>query len=189
MDLDKAIQGRKSVTKFSLKKPDWRDILEAVDAARYAPMAGNNYSLRFILVDKKELIEKLAEACQQPFVSTVQYVVVAFSDPEKTLNLFEERGQKYVQGQAGAAIENFLLKIHDKGLSSCWVGHFVDYLVKDLLKVPGNFQVEAILPVGYEQKPEVPRKRKIDLNRITFFNQYNDGTRGKRMKDLKIVDA
>ncbi len=189
MDLDKAIQGRKSVTKFSAKKPDWRDIVESIDAARYAPMAGNNYSLRFILVDDKEIIAKLAEACQQVFVATAQYVVVAFSDPGKTLNLFEERGQKYVQEQAGAGIENFLIKIHERGLSSCWVGHFVDYLVKDILKVPGNFQVEAILPVGYEQKPEISRKRKIDLNRILFFNQYNDGTRGKRMKDLKFVDA
>ena len=185
MDFDKVVQGRKSVVKFSSKKPDWRDIIESIDAARYAPMAGNNYSLRFVLVDDKEKIKKLADACQQPFVASAHYVVVAFSDAGKTLNLFEDRGQKYVQEQAGAGIQNFLLKIYERGLSSCWVGHFVDYLVKEILKAPGNLQVEAILPVGYEQKPEIARKRKIDLNRIISFNDYGN----KMMKDHPIVDA
>jgi nitroreductase len=60
MDLSKAIRSRKSVKKFSTKKPDWRDIIECVDAARYAPMAGNNYSLKFIIIDDKETIEKIS---------------------------------------------------------------------------------------------------------------------------------
>ncbi|HJX50715.1 MAG TPA: nitroreductase family protein, partial [Candidatus Nanoarchaeia archaeon] len=67
MELDKAIQGRKSVRHFADKKPDWRDVIECVEAARFAPMAGNAYSLRFIIVDDKEKIQKIAEAAQQPF--------------------------------------------------------------------------------------------------------------------------
>ena len=51
MELDKAIKSRKSVRKFTSKKPNWRDIVECIDAARYAPMAGNNYTLKFIVID------------------------------------------------------------------------------------------------------------------------------------------
>ncbi len=62
MDLDKAIKSRKSVKKFKDKKPDWRDIIEVIDSMRYAPMAGNNFSLKFILVDNKEKIKKISKS-------------------------------------------------------------------------------------------------------------------------------
>jgi len=185
MDLNKAIQERKSVRKFSNKKPDWRNILEAIDSCRLAPMSGNVCSLRFVLVDDKEKIKKIAEATQQSFVENAHYVVVVLTDPTKTLSLFDERGQKYLKLQAGAAVENFLLKIQEYKLSSCWVSHFVDYLIKETIKVPSNFEIEAVLPVGYEQKPESPKRRKIELNRIIFFNEYGN----RFMKKPKIIGA
>lgn len=185
MDLDKAIQERKSVRKFSNRVPDWRDIIEAIDSCRYAPMSGNNYSLRFILTRDEDTIRKISEACQQSFLESAPYLVIVLNDPSRTTNLFGERAQRYLKQQAGAAIQNFLLTIQDYGLSSCWVGHFIDSLVKDALKIPEGVDVEAILPVGYESKDPSPKRRKIDLNRILFFDQYGE----RRMKDHSIVDA
>ena len=69
MDLNKAIQKRHSARKFSDKKPDWRVIIECVEAARYAPMAGNNCTVKFILVDDEEKIKKISEAAQQQKIS------------------------------------------------------------------------------------------------------------------------
>ena len=106
MELDKAIKGRSSVKKFNSKKPDWRDIIEAIDAARYAPMAGGNYSLKFILVSDSEKIRNIAEACQQPFVGQAHYLVVACSVPDRLTNAYEKQGEVYARQQAGAAIEN-----------------------------------------------------------------------------------
>jgi len=114
MDLDKAIQKRKSVRNFKqTKKPDWRDIIECIDSARYAPMAGGCYSLKFICVDDKEKIQKLAEAAQQDFIQEVSYVIVVCSNPVRTIRDYEERGEIYVRQQAGAAIQNILLKIEE----------------------------------------------------------------------------
>ena len=48
MDLDKAIKSRKSVRHFADKKPNWRDIIECIDAARFAPMAGNLFPLKYM---------------------------------------------------------------------------------------------------------------------------------------------
>ena len=79
MDLNKAIQGRKSVRHFSTKTPNWRDILECIDAARYSPTAGNLFPMRFILVDDEDTIKKLADATQQPFVAEAKYIVVLFA--------------------------------------------------------------------------------------------------------------
>ncbi|MCA9487852.1 MAG: nitroreductase family protein, partial [Nanoarchaeota archaeon] len=61
MQLDKIIQSRRSIRKYKPKSPNWRSIIEAIDAARYAPMAGNIFSLKFILVDDEEKIKKIAQ--------------------------------------------------------------------------------------------------------------------------------
>jgi len=171
MDLDKAIKQRKSVRKFNSKTPDWREIIECIDVARFAPMAGGLYTLKFILVDEKEKIQKLAEAAQQPFISQAQFVVVACTDPTRTLNAYPEFSEKFCKQQAGAAIENFLLKIEEKGLSTCWIGYFVEYLVKEAIKIPEHIQVEAFFPIGYAFEKSKP-KRRHELDTSLYFNKY-----------------
>ena len=184
MELNKAIQFRKSVRKFNSKKPDWRDIIECLDAARYAPMAGGNYTLKFILIDDKKTIQKLADAAQQSFISQAQYVIVACTNSSRTINAYEEKGEKYCRQQAGAAIQNFLLKIQEKELATCWIGQFVDDLVKRAISAPENIDVEALFPIGYEYKKEKP-KRKIDMDRILYFQKYGN----KKMKNPKKLDV
>lgn len=188
MDLKKAIRARKSVRHFAKKKPDWRTIIECIDATRHAPMAGNLFPIRFIVVDDSKVIEKLAEAAQQPFVAEAQYVVVMTTDSKMVLNAYEERAEKFCRQQAGAAIQNFLLSIEDAGLKTCWVGYFVDYLVKEALGIPDSVNIEAMLPVGYESKvPGSSRalKKKIDLQQILYFNKYKN----RRMKKTKKINV
>ena len=184
MKLDEAIQNRRSIRKFNTKKPDLRDIIECIDVARYAPMAGNNYTLRFILIDDKEKIQKIAKAAQQDFVSQAKYVVVVCSNPSKTTNTYE-KGEIFCRQQTGAAIQNFLLKIEEKGLATCWVGYFVERIVKEVLKIPDDINVEAIFPIGYEFEKSMTRKAKIDLDTILYFNQYKN----KKMKNPKKFDV
>ena len=174
MELDKAIKSRSSVKKFNSKKPDWRDIIECIDAARYAPMAGGNYTLKFILVDDSEKIRNIAEACQQPFVGTAHYIVVACSNPSRTTNAYGKQGEVFLRQQAGAAIENFLLKLEESGLSTCWVGYFVEEQIKHVLQIPENIQVEALFPIGFEYEKKKVKKAKIDLDNILYFNSYGE---------------
>lgn len=184
MELNKAIQGRHSVRKFSNKKPDWRTIIECIDAARYAPMAGNNYTLKFIVVDDVEKIRKIAEAAQQNHVGQVHLIVVVCSNPSRPMNEYGKTGEVYSRQQAGAAIENFLLKVEESGLATCWVGYFIEDQVKEILKIPNEMNVEAIFPIGYEfEKPKV-RKAKIDMDRILYFNTFGN----VKMKKPKMVD-
>lgn len=171
--LDKIIHARRSVRKFNSVKPDWREIIECIDTMRYAPMAGNNFSLKFILVDDEKKINEMAKASQQDFMSQAQYVLVVCTVPTRTEIAFEERGKNYLKQQAGAAIQNFLLKITEAKLATCWIGHFVDDQVKDILTIPKDVHVEALFPIGYPfKKPE--QKRIIDLNHILYFNKYGN---------------
>lgn len=186
MQLEKAIRLRKSVRRYSSKVPDWRDIIECIDSARYAPMAGNNFTLRFVLVSDKDKILKLGEASQQSFVAQAKYVVVIYSDTSRTVSSFEERGDMYSRQQAGAAIQNIILRLVEKKLATCWVGHFVDSIVKETLSIPENFQVEAMLPIGYESPlPKQKQKQKLELDRVLYFNKHGN----KYMRKIPRVEA
>jgi len=187
MEFDKVLQSRKSVRRFSPKKPDWRDIIEAIDAARFAPMAGNEFTPRFILVNDQKKIQKIADASQQLFISEASFLVVVCSSPSKAKIGFGERGDIYVRQQAGAAIENFLLKLEDLGLATCWVGHFVDEQIKEILEIPEDIIVEAIFPVGYEsiiKGAKERRRHKPNLDFYLYFNKWKE----KRMVPLEKLE-
>ena len=178
MGVDRLIHARRSIRKFKSAKPDWRTIIECIDSMRYTPMAGNNFSLKFILVDDAEKIQKLAEAAQQDFVADVHYVVVVCTIPGRTELAYGERGKIYTRQQAGAAIQTFLLRLTEERLATCWVGHFVEDIVKQTLNIPQNINVEAMFPIGYAyKKPE--EKRYLDLDAVLYFNKYGN----KRMKE------
>ena len=185
MDLTKAIHSRQSIRGFSSKKPDWRNIIECIDILRYAPMAGGNYTLKVIMVDEPKLINKLAEASQQDFISEAKYVVVICSDPKRTVNAYEERGKNFVRQQAGAAIQNFLLKITEYGFSTCWIGYFIEEEIKNILDIPEEIQVEALFPIGFQKEKKRTKKVPIDLNNILYFNEYGN----KKMKKENKINA
>lgn len=185
MKFDDVIKSRHSVRRFSTKKVKWQEIIEAIDAANLAPLAGNVPTLRFILVDDKEKIAKLADACQQDFVSGAGFIVVVCSKMDEVKRSYDERGEIYARQQAGASIENFLLKITDLGVASCWVGAFVDDIVRDILTIPEEINVEAILPIGYEMPKAGKQRKKTDLDNVLYFNKWKE----RRMKPVKNVEA
>ena len=184
MDLDKAIKNRVSVRKFKSKKPDWRDILEALNVALYAPMAGNIFTVRFVLVSKQDKIEEIAGACQQQFISQAQYVVVVCSQKTKPTISYGERADIYIRQQAGAAIQNFLLKLEEQGLSTCWVGDFYEDKIKRIIRTPEDVQIEAVFPIGYALENPKP-KIKLELQRIMFYDEWGE----KRMKPLDKLEV
>ena len=174
MELNDAIQSRKSIRKFKSEKPDYRKIIECIDAVRFSPTAGNNNTIKIILVDDKEKIQKIAQACQQDFVAQAQYIVIVCSNKERLVNAYEKRGEKFNKQQIGAAIENFLLKIQEAGLSTCWIGYFLEDMIKRELGIPDNIEVEALFPIGYEYEKSFTQKHKIDLDAILYFNNYGE---------------
>jgi len=185
MNLDRAIEERHSVRRFSTKKVDWRKIIDAIDSAHKAPLAGNVPAVRFIFVANKDLIRELADAAQQQFIGDAQYVVVVCTNNDLPVRSYGSRGKRYCTQEAGAAIQNFLLKLTDLGLASCWVGAFADEQVKRILKITkDSVEIEAILPIGYEMPPVSKQRFKEQLNDCMFFDKWGN----KRWGGLKLPE-
>ncbi len=173
MQLENVIQKRKSIRNYSGKKPDWRKILQALNYARFAPMAGNQYTLKYILVDDKGKIKAIEGACQQKFVGDVDYILVVVSDREKVKKLYDHYDKGFGSQQAGAAIQNVLLGLTEQGLATCWVGFFEDSIIQRELEIDSSLVVEAVLPIGFENKVKAKKEKpKPELDSIVFFNKW-----------------
>ena len=174
MDLRKAIEKRKSVERYSHKKPNWKKIIRAIEAARHAPTAGGMSNIKFILVSDEGKIKELAEATQQEFVGSAPYVVVAVSDDSKLVRSYGKRGIRYSSQQGGAAIQNFLLALTAQGLVTKWVMYFYDEKVRRIFNIPDELIVEGIFPIGKETKAKIISRegKKKDLNNMLYFDSW-----------------
>ena len=176
MDFDKVLKERKSVRRFSSKKVPFSDVVDICEAARYAPMAGNIYTVRLIVVSEEKTKQELVEAAiGQNFISDASYIIVVCSDMKQIKRSYGSRAEMYAKQQAGAAIENMLLKTVDLKLASCWIGAFDENAVKRILKIPDEIEVEALLPVAKEFG-ENRKSKKPNLDLITYFEKWKQRT-------------
>ncbi len=188
MNFETLAKSRKSVRNFKNKRVDWRDIIECIDTARFAPMAGNVFSPRFVIIHDQEKINKLAEAAQQAFISETEYVLVICSDTKRTLTSFGDAGHIYLRQQVGAAIQNFMLALTERNLATCWIGYFDENAIRRELKIPEHVQVEALFPIGYssEARGETRKdKNKAVLNSVMYFEKYGS----KKMVQPRKADG
>ena len=175
MDFDKLIRQRTSIRNYIDKKVDSDKIMDVIEAATLAPSPGNLSVLRFIIVEDKEKIAKVANACQQPFIGTAPVLIIVCSDAENTDKMYDARAEKYVKQHVGAAIEIFLLKITELKLASCWVGAFSDITIRNALKIPNEIEIEAVLPIAYPAKVDNSKQKpKPELRNVCYFDEWNN---------------
>jgi len=176
MELKEVLKKRHSVRSFKPKKVKLRDIFSILEAALNAPMAGNLYSVQIIMVDDEEKKKKIAEASpHNRHIADASHVLVVCSNVKKVVNVYGNEGKHYAAQQAGAAIENMLLRVTDLGLGSCWTAAFDDNVMKRILAIPNDLQIEAILPIGYEWKKPAKKQKPI-LKNILSYNKFGKRT-------------
>lgn len=187
MEFDSVIKKRHSIRSFKDKSVSWKLVMDAIDSAIKAPFAGNNNNLKFIIVESPELIEKLAKYSNQDWISEATIALIVCSNDKNLERLYQERGKAYSKQQAGATIENLLLKITDLGLSSCWVGAYDDEKIKSNFDIPEDIQIEAIIPVGYEKKsPKTKEIRKQKLDNLIYWDLWNKGSRKSLFEEPSV---
>ncbi|MCA9488147.1 MAG: nitroreductase family protein, partial [Nanoarchaeota archaeon] len=130
-------------------------------------------------------IKKIAQWSEQPFIAESKYLVVFLTNPSRTTNSYgQKQGEKFCRQQAGAAIQNFLLKLTEEKLSTCWIGYFNEKEIKKIIKVPEDYYIEAMFPIGIaNEKPKKENNRELD--NFLYFNELGN----KRMKPIKKVEG
>ncbi|MFZ3077295.1 MAG: nitroreductase family protein [Candidatus Aenigmatarchaeota archaeon] len=157
------IKSRRSTRKY-LNYDVSDELLERIlDAAGYAPSAGNFQPYEFIVVRNAESRKNISEACKQDWMAEAPVHIVACTNM-KIASLYEERGMKlYGIQDTAMAVGNLMLIAEALGLRTCWVGAFGEAQVSILLQCPDYVRPAAIITLGYsDEKVKAPEKHGID---------------------------
>jgi nitroreductase len=149
MDVFEAIQKRRSVRAY-LPDPVPEDKLKTIlEAGRMAPSASNIQPWHFIVVTDKQKRKKLSRGgIFARFLSQAPVVIVSCGN--------RKASSKWYVVDTAIALQTMVLAATGEGLGTCWVGSFNEEEVKELLKIPDDLRVIALLALGF------PR-RKLDL--------------------------
>lgn len=159
MDALDAIRERFSCRAYRSRSLSREQLSAVIDAARWAPSAGNLQPWRFVVVLAEEARSLLARAAfGQAFVAAAPAVVVVCAVPSDSARVYRTRGiELYCLQDTAAAIQNLLLAATAVGLGGCWVGAFDEVAVARALDLAPGWRPVAVVPVGYPA--EQPRRR------------------------------
>jgi nitroreductase len=71
------------------------------------------------------------------------------------------------------AIDHITLCAAAEGLGTCWIGAFHEDQIRGILRIPPHIRVVALLPVGYPQDPSPVAKRRLLLETIVKYEQWD----------------
>jgi len=175
------LEHRKSIRDFLDRPVEREKIMMCLQAARIAPSASNSQPWKFIVVDDRQLKDKLCKAAFSgiysfnSFCKTAPVIIVIVSEKSKFLarvgGMF--RGTQYYLIDIGIAGEHLVLQAEDLGLGTCWMGWFDEGAVKSILNVPEEKKIDALIALGYYDRQEVsPEHDREPMEKIASFNSY-----------------
>jgi len=170
MDIYEAIKLRKSVRAFS-EKPVPEEVLGRVlEAARLAPSASNRQEWRFVVVQEPEMRKRMSQASMnQPHVAEAPVVLACCAETDG--HVMPCGHQSYLIDVA-IAITHITLSAAAEGLGTCWIGAFSENQVREVLQIPQNIRVVAVLPLGYPQDPNPVQKMRLPLEGIVKMEKW-----------------
>ena len=175
------LRHRKSIRSYLDRAVERDKIMMCLEAARLAPSACNSQPWKFVVVDDRQLKNKLCHDAfsgiysVMSFCKTAPVIVAVVSEKSKFIARVGGmlRGTKYYLIDIGIACEHFVLQAEELGLGTCWIGWFNEGAVKSILNVPQDRKIDILLALGYYDSGSIgPGHDREPMSKIASFNSY-----------------
>jgi nitroreductase len=173
MNVLDVIKGRRSIRTFKSDDVSPEIIEKLIDAATWAPSAGNIQPWEFIIVRESKIKKSLTQAAlDQSSIEEAPVVIVVCANENRSSQGYGARGKTlYCIQDTAAAIQNLLLFAYSIGLGTCWVGAFRENEAREILKIPSGIRPVAMIPVGYAAEAPLSQKRR-PINLIVHYETF-----------------
>lgn len=165
------IEKRRSVRSYR-EDPIPDESMERIkNAMRLAPSSHNGQEYKFILVGDADLKKQVAEASSsQRFIATAPIIVVAVSTNPGEL---ASSGAPAYAMDITIALDHMTLAAAEENLGTCWIGAYDEGKIKQILNIPENCKVAALMPIGipYDDPAVKSRKKTGELFCNETFSQ------------------
>ena len=166
MNFTELLHARRSVRAYQDRPVDAGQLDKILEAANGAPSAGNLQAYSILVVRKPETRAALSRAALDQEALVQAPLVLAFiARPQVSAVRYGRRGASlYAMQDATIACAYAHLAVVDLGLASVWIGAFEEKAVSRILKVAGDDQPVALLPIGYPAESPEPTPRRSLAN-------------------------
>ncbi len=161
---------RYSVRNYKEIPVEKEKILQVIEAARIAPSAVNFQPWHFIVVTTEEMKSRIAETYPRDWFRKAPAIIVVCGDHSSSWK--RKDGKDHCDIDVAIAVEHMTLAAADMGLGTCWVCAFDAAKCHQILNLPDNLEVIALLPIGYPADDEVPQKKRKSINEIISWEKY-----------------
>ncbi|MEW6229344.1 MAG: nitroreductase family protein [Bacillota bacterium] len=166
-----AIRQRRSVRAYKAQEVPADKLERILEAARLAPSASNRQMWKFVVVRDPEKRRLLAEAANgQSFVGEAPVVIAGVA--LRTSHVMSCEVPSYAVDLA-IAMEHIALAAAGEGLGTCWIGAFSQPKARQILGVPDQYKIVALMPLGYPADSPRPKARK-PLDDIVCYESFSE---------------
>ena len=177
------IKTRRTIRKYRDEKVPRGVIENIIEAARWAPSAHNLQPWKFVIIDNKDKIEKIAELLDKKAAELFSGFNIVMRDTAKNLRKarlilliyadktiskrfsklgppYSEIGNIYEIQSVTTAIQNMQLYSHSVGFGMAWYGMAL-FCEKEINELLGqDVRLMAIMSLGYpDEKPDLPKRK------------------------------
>lgn len=188
------IRHRRTVREFKPTPVPQEHIIKILDAARYAPTAGNVQPWKFVVVQKRTRLDSLCQILQDTWKERVD---AAKDIDEEQRRMYREGGLKAIGAVMNAslyiivfvdtivyphyapydgclAVENLMLAARALGYGTgFFTTYFPENVIKDFVNAPDNFLFICATPIGIPSEwPEIPPKK--DLHEFIVHERFEE---------------
>ena len=179
----KSIKERRTIFRFKSASINNEQLNIVLEAGRWAPSWANTQPWRFIVINDKEIKEKICSnvtTISSLGIKDAPICIAICVNPKEDSFHFIEDG--------AAATQNMALAAHSMGLGTTWIGIFslldnkksAERKIKKILKIPDQWRLISLLPLGIPKFNET--KSRKDLASMVDMNSFH--TRSEKWSKL-----
>lgn len=172
MQFEDVIKNRFSCRKFDGRNVEKDKIDAILKASLVAPTAVNRQPQRILVIDDSEILESLKQCTKYTFDAPLCFAIC--TDREKAYSRGYD-GKNSAEIDASIVTTHMMLTATDLGLGSTWVMAFNPEKAREILDIPENLEIVALLPTGYPAEDvEISplHSKSIDINEMVSYNRF-----------------
>ncbi len=174
MEVLECIKNRRSIRKFTDAPVTEEEIRDIVAAAAYAPSWKNSQIARYVVLQDREKLDKLAEEGFMGFAHNTNILkgapalvalcmVTGRSGFERDGSFSTALENHWQSFDAGIAAQSFCLAAHAMGLGTVIMGIYDPEKAAAFLEVPEGQTVAALIAIGHPaETPAAPARKPVE---------------------------
>ena len=164
MDTFECIATKLDVREFSQREVPSEIKFKVLEAARMTGTALNTQQWRFILVDSKESMKRLAQdSTSGTWVAGANFAVIVLTDPKRRFHAID----------AGRVVQDMLLAAWNFGVAS---GVFTGIReeMRTHFNIPEGLQPTIVAGFGYPARKVSGKKKRLSLSELAYHEKYGN---------------